>query len=249
MDADSLHKRLSQISTAWSLLARAHGGPVEPEAAALTALVERYQAAVYRYLLAATRDPDVADELFQEFALRLVRGDFGRVDAARGRFRDYVKSALINLVINHKKKRRLPVVDAAMAEPAAQEQPFDADVEFVAEWRKALLDRTWEALAGGQAADGPPFHAVLRYRSEHPELSGAELAEHLNARLQPAAPFSGAALRKLLQRARDRFADLLLEEAARSLGTTSVDAIEQELIDLGLADHCKRALERRREPH
>src|SRR5438105_12976441 len=115
MDADTLQKRLSQISTAWSLVARAHG-PVEADSAALTALVERYQAAVYRYLLAATRDPDVADELFQEFALRLVRGDFGRVDAARGRFRDYVKSALINLGINHKKKRLMPVVDNAVVE-------------------------------------------------------------------------------------------------------------------------------------
>lgn len=245
MDTGSLHKRLSQISTAWSLVTRA-GGAAASDAAALTALVERYQAAVYRYLLAAARDPDVADELFQEFALRLVRGDFGRADAARGRFRDYVKSALINLVINQRKKRRLPVLDLAISEPTAPEQRFDADVEFLAEWRKALLDRTWEALAAAQAAAGPPFHAVLRYRSEHPELSGPQLAEHLNARLRPAAPFSEAALRKILQRARDQFADLLLEEVARSLGTRALDAIEQELIDLGLSAHCRRALERRR---
>src|SRR4051812_47381138 len=99
MDPQNLQKRLDQISTAWTLVARAHHGPADAEATAQAALVERYQAGVYRYLLAATREPDAADELFQEFALRLVRGDFGRADRARGRFRDYVKSALINLVI------------------------------------------------------------------------------------------------------------------------------------------------------
>lgn len=245
MDADGLQQRLSQISTAWSLLARAHQ-PLQGENAALAALVERYQASVYRYLLAATRNPDVADELFQEFALRLVRGDFGRVDAARGRFRDYVKSALINLTINHQKKKRPVALDASLGEPAAPQKAFDADVEFLDEWKKALLERTWEALAASQSADQPPFHFVLRFRTEHPDLSSSELTEHLNARLKPALPYSEAALRKILQRGRDRFADLLLEEVGRSLGTTSIDTIEQELIDLGLASHCRRALERRR---
>src|SRR5262245_3862711 len=85
--------RLSQISTAWSLLKKEHQLAVTAEAKARAALIERYQTAAYRYLLAATRDADVADDLFQEFALRLVRGDFHRADGRRGRFRDYVKSA------------------------------------------------------------------------------------------------------------------------------------------------------------
>ena len=33
-----------------------------------------------------------------------MRGDFGRADPERGRFRDYVKTTLINLVINQRKK-------------------------------------------------------------------------------------------------------------------------------------------------
>src|SRR5262245_30652303 len=146
MDPQSLQQRLSQISTAWTLMTRAHGGTAQAESAAQVALVERYQTAVYRYLLGAARDPDVADELFQEFALRLVRGDFGRADPKQGRFRDYVKSALINLVINYQKKqKRTPVVDLARAEPAVEDkQLFDADHTFLANWRAALLDRAWE---------------------------------------------------------------------------------------------------------
>ena len=37
-----------------------------------------YQGAAYRYLTAAVGDPDVAAELFQEFAVRFLRGDFRR---------------------------------------------------------------------------------------------------------------------------------------------------------------------------
>lgn len=246
MDPEGLQQRLSQISTAWTLVTRAHAGTAEGESAAQAALVERYQTAAYRYLLAAVRDPDAADELFQEFALRLVRGDFGRADPERGRFRDYVKSALINLVINHQKKRKPMGLDLTRGEPAAQEQEaFDADQEFLAEWRKTLLDRAWEKLAAHEA-DGPPFHAVLRYRSEHPELSSAQLVEHLNALLQPTEPFTDAGIRKILQRARDKFSDFLVDEVAHSLRTTSVDEIEQELIDLGFQAYCRRALLRRR---
>ena len=76
MDPESFQKRLSQISTVWPLVAQAHGGDTAAEAAAQTALVERYQSAVYRYLLAAVRDVDGADELFQELA-RAGGGDFG----------------------------------------------------------------------------------------------------------------------------------------------------------------------------
>ena len=47
-------------------------------AIAVAILVERYQSAVYRYLLAAVRDRTRPTELFQEFALRLARGGFCR---------------------------------------------------------------------------------------------------------------------------------------------------------------------------
>src|SRR5262245_11072204 len=104
MNNESVQQRLSQISTAWTLITHAQGGPAAADTAAQAALVERYQAAVFRYLLGALRDADPADELFQEFALRLVRGDFRRADASRGRFRDFVKTALINMVINYQKK-------------------------------------------------------------------------------------------------------------------------------------------------
>jgi len=247
MDPDVIQQRLSQITTAWTLVAQARDRTADGDTAALAALVQRYQTAVYRYLLAAVRNPDVADELFQDFALRLVRGDFGRADPGRGRFRDYVKTALINMVINHhKKQRKVATLDPAAVEPVFESADrFEADEAFLADWRKALLDKAWEALAAAQEPGGPPYHTALRYQSER-GLTGAELAERLNADLRPAKPFTEAALRKILQRAREKFADLLVGEVARSLQARSLDEVEQEIIDLGFHVYCRRAIERRR---
>lgn len=247
MDAPSVQHRLSQVTTAWTLLARAHGGQADAELAAQTALVERYHAAVYRYLLACLRDLDQADELFQEFALRLVRGDFGRADPQRGRFRDYVKTALIHLVINHQKKKKpSPLGDAAPEVPAAA-QPMPSEEEFLATWRKSLLDRAWESLAAAQDPTATPYHTILHLRTEQPHLTGAELLAVVNERLLGQPAFTDAGLRKALQRAREKFTDLLVDEVARSLQSTCVEEIEQELIDLGFHAYCKRALARRRQ--
>src|SRR6516162_4885261 len=97
--------RLSRISTIWEALRQAHEGTGGAAEEARRLLVERYGGAVYRYLHAALRDPHAAEDLTQEFALRLVRGDFRKVNAERGRFRDYVKTVLFRLVSRHRKRR------------------------------------------------------------------------------------------------------------------------------------------------
>jgi hypothetical protein len=47
-------------------------------------------------------------------------------------------------------------------------------------------------------------------------------------------PLTAAAMRQTIHRAREKFADLLIDEVARSLQTGDVERLEQELIDLGL---------------
>lgn len=252
MQEQQLQQRLSQMATAWTVLLRANTGSGDADAVAQAAVLERYQTAVYRYLLGAVRDPDAADELFQDFAVRFIRGDFRRADPERGRFRDFVKTALINLVTNHHKKvSRHPAHSLEKPEDvAAAAQPCDLDEEFLSGWRKALLDRSWEGLAALQKPGGPPFCTVLRLRTEQPQLSSAQAAEQLTAQLRPAEPFTDAGLRKVLQRARDLFADLLVDEVARSLRTSALDRLdqlEQEVSDLGFQAYCHRALQRRRD--
>src|SRR5262245_27508512 len=104
-----MDQHLSKIVTLWGPLQEAHAG--EPEAArvAQRQLLERYTPAIYRYLLASVRDPHAADELFQEFALRFCRGDFKRADQQRGRFRDFLKTSLVHLVIDHHRRSKRQV--------------------------------------------------------------------------------------------------------------------------------------------
>jgi RNA polymerase sigma-70 factor (ECF subfamily) len=249
MDQDTLNQRLSRITTIWTLVINAHGSPANDEAAAQQAILERYQGAVYRYLLGAVHDPDTADDLFQEFALRFVRGDFRRADPSQGRFRDYVKKALINLVLNYRKHKQVRDRAVQLENPdalAGHAEMEDLDASFLENWRKELLDRAWAALAAVQQPDGPPYYSVLRFSYEHPRVPSAQVAELLTAQLKPSKPFTGAGVRKTLQRARDKFTDLLVEEVARSIQTTAIDELEQELSELGLLAYCNRALERRR---
>jgi RNA polymerase sigma factor (sigma-70 family) len=212
------------------------------------ALIQRYQGAAYRYLLGAIRDAEAADELFQEFALRVMRGAFCRADPGRGRFRDYLKVSLIHLVKDYQMRRRNPLrqLNLEVAEPAVSETPCSADDQFLHGWREDLMAKAWATLEQEQRERGHPYHSVLRLRVDHPELSSTELADRLNEQLRPETPFTETGIRKTLQRARARFADRLLEEVAYSLDNPSYDELEQELIDLELLEYCRPALERRR---
>src|SRR5438093_862971 len=110
---------------------------------------------------------------------------------------------------------------AAVASPAD-----DPDAEFLENWRDELLARTWQALAEAQ----PTFFTVLHFRAARPDLSSAEMAQQLGPQLgKPVTP-EGA--RQTLRRAREMFADLLLDEVAHSLEPPVLERVEEELRDL-----------------
>ena len=78
-----------------------------------------------------------------------------------------------------------------------------------------------------------------------PDARSPELAEGLSKTL--GKPINAGAVRVLIHRAREEFADILLREVTDSLTDTSLDEAEQELIDLGLLEYCRPALDRLRE--
>jgi RNA polymerase sigma-70 factor (ECF subfamily) len=245
MDND-LH--LSRIETSWSALQRAHGDHTAVQAAQ-QALLDRYGGAVRRYALAALRDEDAADEVFQEFAMRFVRGDFGVADAERGRFRAFVKTVVYRLIVDYqrraKKRLREGPMHSNIVRPAASDRDdFADDAVFQASWRDELLARCWLRLRAEEAQTGKSHYTVLRYRVDHPDLHSADLAEGLSEKLGKIV--NAGAARVLLHRAREAFAELLLEQVVESLADNSLDAAEEELIELNLLEYCRPALERRR---
>lgn len=245
MDDDS---HLSQIQTLWSMVERAHGDHTNVQSAQQT-LLDRYGGAIRRYALAALRDEDAADEVCQEFALKFVRGDFRGADPGKGRFRAFVKTIVYRLIVDFQRRQKKLDREGQMHSNIAEGEPVVAtakeDALFQASWRDELLARCWGRLAEYECKSGKPYHTVLRYRVEHPEARSPELADGLSQALGKS--INAGAVRVMLHRSRDAFADLLLEEVTNSLADSSLDAAEEELIELDLLDYCKPALDRRRE--
>jgi RNA polymerase sigma-70 factor (ECF subfamily) len=233
--------RLGDITTLWTMVRQAHGNSPDGVGAAQRVLMERYSGAVYRYLLGAVRDRDTADELFQEFALRFIRGDFRNADPQRGRFRDFVKTSLYHLIVDHQKKGKKPgplPLDAC-PEPAASD-PVIQDQAFLDSWRSEILNRTWEALKADSEETANHYYQVLHFRAEHPDLSSQQMADQLSEVL--GKPVRADWVRQTIRRAREKFGQLLLAEISQLLEAPTRERLEEELTDLGLLAYCQDAL-------
>jgi RNA polymerase sigma-70 factor (ECF subfamily) len=244
MDEPRVDQHLNHISTIWPLVRKAHDGSLDSAGHAVRELLDRYGGAVYRYLLGALRDPHAADDLSQEFSLRFVRGDFRNADPERGRFRDLVKTVLFHLIVDYQRRqkaqpRALPPDECGPAQP---ETELTSDAQFVESWRQQLLGQAWTALARWDRRHGSRYYDVLRFRAEHRDLTSAQMAEQLSARLNK--PVTAEWVRQTLRRARDQFADLLLEELSHSLIDPTRERLAEELADLRLLSYCQPALDR-----
>ena len=238
MQPNDLEQRLSRISTMWTVMRQSPPAGAEAPGPGWSLLVERYLRAAYRYLLGALRDPDLAEELCQEFALKFVRGDYGRATPERGRFRDYIRTSLVHLVTDYHRRRQAAPGPLPEQVPAPTESAA-SDAAFLASWKEELLDRTWAALAEAN----PAYHATLASHSEQPELPSPEMAKFLGEQL--GRDVTPEWVRKTKQRAHEKFAELLLDEVAASLGGADGAELEQELKALDLLRYCKTALAKR----
>jgi RNA polymerase sigma-70 factor (ECF subfamily) len=102
----------SELSDAEVLRAYARG-----EVAALDELVRRHGAALLGFLRAMTRDPDAAEDLFQETWLRVIRKPGG---FSEGSFRAWVWRIARNLIIDRSRRRQAEYsLDASIGEDDA----------------------------------------------------------------------------------------------------------------------------------
>ena len=240
--------RFSQIETAWSQVRRAHDQAATIAGQAQQELLDRYGGAVRRYALAALRNEDAANEVGQEFALKFVRGDFAGADPTKGRFRSFVKTVVYRLIVDHQRRNKKlgREVNLQTNLPDVPETIYHSEDElFLNSWRDELLASCWGSLQQEEQTTGKLYYSVLRHRVDHPELRSPQLAEQLSKSL--GKPVTAGNLRVLLHRARDRFADLLLDEVLNSLEDGSIGSVEEELIELDLLEYCRPALEKRRE--
>jgi RNA polymerase sigma-70 factor (ECF subfamily) len=219
-------------------------GQDDAAARARSELLLRYHEVVYHYFVKKLRDPHKAGELYSNFALKLLESDklIKNADPKVGRFRHYLMRTVHNMYVDSVRAGAKGNPQPLTVDPP---QPETAgDEAFPPLWRQELLNQAWKALSDHDRQTGQIHYAVLRFQSDHPELRAPQIAEQLGPQLK--REMTPEAVRQWLHRAREKFADLLLEEVERSLEKPSLDQLEEELIDLQLLSFCQKALAKRR---
>ena len=243
MTADSEYNRLSRITTNWDEIFQCQRGEHRDDAAAAArnAILVRYGSSIYRYILGASRNSDVAEDLAQEFALRFVRGDYRNVDPAKGRFRDYLKTSLRNLVTDHFRKKPTPELTRSAADRLTDEsvtnQLAQLENEFQVHWRQEILSHAWMELEKFESDRQNYFYTVLHFRAENPRINSVALAVALSNQI--GRTVSPEWVRQNLHRARLKFAELLIAEVRTSLSSQDEDTIQDELCELGLQKYSR----------
>ena len=224
---------LSRISTKWPLLGE------------MSRFALCYGPAIRRYVLSFVRDPQDADDVAQDFFVRVLQQGLANASPDRGRFRDYLKAAVRNATLTWMgRRRRLSEKEAIVALPEVPDRDSStADEAWVAEWRKCLLDRAWQALDDHERRGGANrFHTVLRLSVDHPEEDSSALAARVP--VAEGGTMRADAYRKQLSRARHFFAELLAAEAAATIEAPTRERVEEELAEVGLMSYVSGLLPR-----
>src|SRR5215831_13234732 len=167
-------ERLTDIDTIWTTISSAHTPGPESQKA-MNELVGRYHDAVARYIYLKVRDKHLADEVLQEFWTKLLTGKLAGADRSKGRFRDYLRTVLHRLIIDHFRTRKLqPLPPGDLLDASRPDEDFDRV------WREAVIDRVWSRLETHQATNPKNRYAtVLQLRRDFPKASIDEIAAKL----------------------------------------------------------------------
>jgi RNA polymerase sigma-70 factor (ECF subfamily) len=234
-----MSRNLNEIVTNWDELFSASARNGSASSPVLTSVLQRYFGAVWNYLASVVKDEHVADDLTQEFAIRFLRGDFHDLHPDKGRFRDFLKVILRNMVIDHfRRQKELPVdIDLQSICDPQVSAADQYDELFVEHWRQDLLQRTWNTFRNAGSRRGALYYEALYQFAESGGMNSGALAEKLSA--CRGEPVSAATARQILHRARQMFADLLREEVRQSLAAeaSDADAVEEELCELRLTKY------------
>jgi RNA polymerase sigma-70 factor (ECF subfamily) len=220
-------------TTRWTLVGRAEAGGDE-----LAALLKRYLPALRAYLMLERRlNADVADDLLQGFtASRILEQNLlSRADAARGKFRTFLLTALRNYAADEARaanaaKRRPADGNLASLDEARDVGTSDSCDSFDIEWaRQTLADAIERMRKECQNSGRPQLWELLRVRVIEPALTGGQRPpyEQLVARFGFATPMQAS---NALITAKRMFARALRATIGRYADDD--EEIERELDDL-----------------
>ena len=220
-------------TTRWTMVVAA-GDPQRKEArSALVSLCETYWYPLYAYLRRRGYPPDQAQDLTQEFFIRLLEGRYlDRADPEKGRFRSFLLVSLKFFVADEEDRLRalkrgrgmLVPMELSSGEERYQREPAHGETPeriFERRWALSMLDRVVEKLRKEFTLHGRPEHfdrlkVFLLGQSDAPYTA---LAREMN--------MSEGALKVAIHRLRKRYRDLFRLEIADTVADPS--EVESEL--------------------
>lgn len=220
-------------TTRWTLVVAA-GEPQRKEArSALVSLCENYWYPLYAYLRRRGYPADQAQDLTQEFFMRLLEGRYlDRADREKGRFRSFLLTSLKFFVADEEDRRRavkrgggtVVSLEFSSGEERYQREPAHDETPeriFERRWALSVLDRVVERLRSEFVHHGRPEHferlkVFLLGQADAPYVV---LAREMNT--------SEGALKVAIHRLRKRYRELFRQEIADTVADPA--EVESEL--------------------
>lgn len=220
-------------TTRWTLVMAAGDARPKEAQSALVSLCENYWYPLYAYLRRRGNPADQAQDLTQEFFIRVLEGRYlKRADPEKGRFRSFLLTSLKFFVADEGDRRRakkrgagaVAPLEFSSGEERYQREPAHAETPeriFERRWALAVLDRVVERLRSEFVQHGRPEHfeqlkVFLLGRSDTPYST---VASELN--------ISESALKVAIHRLRKRYREVFRQEIADTLADPA--EVESEL--------------------
>jgi RNA polymerase sigma-70 factor (ECF subfamily) len=220
-------------TTHWSVVLEAASGNASEAKAALEQLCRTYWYPLYAYVRRRGYSPEDAQDLTQEFFMRLLQSSFlSRAERARGKFRSFLLGALEHFLAKewrraHRQKRgggrTLVSLDEAAPEDRYRLEPVDevtAEKLYNRSWAMTLLEQTLSALhrEWTEAGKGKLFEELkATLEGDRPDRPYADVAARTG--------MGEGAVRMAAHRLRQRYGELLRERIAQTVASPAeVDA-------------------------
>jgi RNA polymerase sigma-70 factor (ECF subfamily) len=210
-------------TTHWSVVLATTDQNSPQAAVALEQLCRTYWYPLYAYVRHRGHSPEDAQDLTQEFFYRLLQKEYlAQVDPRKGKFRSFLLAAINHFLANEWDRARTlkrgagqPLISLDTAETRYRTEPSEsmsADRIFERQWALTLLAQVTAHLGEDYhaAGKGPLFDALQIYLSGDKGLPPyRETADKLGLSLD--------ALKKAVERLRQRYGELLRQEIAHTV--------------------------------